>query len=389
MANSENGYGSSSSWKTLARDLEERIESLTRALDEIRFVVQQLTVEAASAGVEPSPSFHEPARSVFAPPDATPSVWEGLDYTLPPVDAGWSSLGPVPDTPAVPAAREEVTGPAGSQPIPLANDTPAWPEPAVSWQGPATVPASVDDDPVREEVRRAVERMRAEMESGAAFAEDRSAPVEMTPPEPAPTVIESTLVNTPSSATDTDALRDEVRRAVEAARREISEGSLRPETAASAWSATPAMPVEPVVPSQPVAPLPPVELPAAGPTAAAMVEPPAPPVAIVPETPAPPAFDYQQAERGLAMPSIIIEDPQGRVELVRVYETLSRVNRADQAVLLNYTPHSVTVGLGSEGLPAIEALKEAVSGVFGRGCQATSDGYRISVVIANAQGRAA
>jgi hypothetical protein len=81
-------------------------------------------------------------------------------------------------------------------------------------------------------------------------------------------------------------------------------------------------------------------------------------------------------------PVIVIKDPEGRVELARVYETLSQVNCDDNAALLNYTPHSVTVGLNHKApVPTKEAMEQAIETVFGRRCRVESDGVRVSVDI--------
>jgi hypothetical protein len=70
------------------------------------------------------------------------------------------------------------------------------------------------------------------------------------------------------------------------------------------------------------------------------------------------------------------------VELARVYETLSRVHCDENAALLNYTPHSVTVGLNLKAaVPEVEALTEAIRATFGRACEVDSDGVRVNVQI--------
>ena len=81
-------------------------------------------------------------------------------------------------------------------------------------------------------------------------------------------------------------------------------------------------------------------------------------------------------------PVIVIKDPEGRVELARVYETLSQVHCDENAALLNYTPHSVTVGLNTRAsVPTTEAMEQAIQTVFGRKCRVESDGVRVSVEI--------
>ena len=81
-------------------------------------------------------------------------------------------------------------------------------------------------------------------------------------------------------------------------------------------------------------------------------------------------------------PVIVIKDSEGRVELARVYDTLSRVECDENAALLNYTPHSVTVGLNSKAsVPEVEVLTDAVKAAFGRECEVDSDGVRVNVQI--------
>jgi hypothetical protein len=83
--------------------------------------------------------------------------------------------------------------------------------------------------------------------------------------------------------------------------------------------------------------------------------------------------------------SIIIEDSEGRVELARVYDTLNRVDRS-QAALLNYTPHSVTVGLAVlERLPEPDVMMAAVKHAFGRACRVTTEGTKMSVKIGDGE----
>jgi hypothetical protein len=187
---------------------------------------------------------------------------------------------------------------------------------------PAESESGAEDDSTREDVANMVAQMRAEM--GGAGGPERS--------EPAGTEDES-------SADDSDAdVRDEVRRAVEAARAEMASGyTASDETKGEGgegdkrfnfteWQST-------------------------------HVEPSGPPV-------------------------IVIKDSEGRVELARVYETLSRVNCDENAALLNYTPHSVTVGLNAKAsVPDVDAMTEAVRAIFGRACEVDSDGVRVNVQI--------
>jgi hypothetical protein len=177
-----------------------------------------------------------------------------------------------------------------------------------------------DEDARRESVAETVARMRAEMAAGAA-PDDETASNE----DGAAT----------AGADDAD-VRDEVRKAVEAARAEMASGwgkeSDRPADGAEKKFSFPDWQTTHIEPSGP--------------------------------------------------PVIVIKDPEGRVELARVYETLSQVNCDENAALLNYTPHSVTVGLNTRAqVPSKEDMERAVEAVFGRRCRVESDGVRVSVDI--------
>ena len=81
-------------------------------------------------------------------------------------------------------------------------------------------------------------------------------------------------------------------------------------------------------------------------------------------------------------PVVVLKDADGRVELASVYETLSVLGCDDGAALLNYTPHSVTVGLPMTAqFPSAEQMADAVERVFGLTSRVESDGVRITVNI--------
>jgi hypothetical protein len=81
-------------------------------------------------------------------------------------------------------------------------------------------------------------------------------------------------------------------------------------------------------------------------------------------------------------PMVVMKDVDGRVELASVYETLNELGCGDGASLLNYTPHSVTVGLSvSTKVPTIEDMAAAVEKVFGLTSRVESDGIRLTVNI--------
>jgi hypothetical protein len=178
----------------------------------------------------------------------------------------------------------------------------------------------------RREVADMVAKMRAEMSAGAAAVEDEGVDIH------------------PSATSDDSAVRDEVRRAVEAARAEMSSG----------WVGAGSSTASPSGSEEKKFSFPDWQN--------ARVEPSGPPV-------------------------IVIKDPEGRVELARVYETLNRVDCDENAALLNYTPHSVTVGLNMRAtVPTREGLASAVEAVFGRKCRVESDGVRLSVEIGRDSG---
>jgi hypothetical protein len=81
-------------------------------------------------------------------------------------------------------------------------------------------------------------------------------------------------------------------------------------------------------------------------------------------------------------PVVVIKDADGRVELASVFETLNEIGCGDGAALLNYTPHSVTVGLpASAPVPTTGQFADAVEMVFGLASRVESVGVRITVSI--------
>jgi len=79
-------------------------------------------------------------------------------------------------------------------------------------------------------------------------------------------------------------------------------------------------------------------------------------------------------------PVIVVKDTEGRVELANVYELLNHLDCGESAALLNYTPHSVTVGLPIRApMPSPDAVERAVGAVFGRAGVIDTDGVRITV----------
>jgi hypothetical protein len=94
-----------------------------------------------------------------------------------------------------------------------------------------------------------------------------------------------------------------------------------------------------------------------------------------------PDWSHMQMEPS-GPPVVVMKDLDGRVELASVYETLNELGCGDGAALLNYTPHSVTVGLPiSAKFPSQEQVAGAVEKVFGLSARVESDGVRITVSI--------
>lgn len=209
-------------------------------------------------------------------------------------------------------------------------------------------PEPDEDERRREEVRQAVERARASLNWGDLKADTGWSQFQPEPggftlgqrQTPAPSLepdAEEPARQEPSAELDPEeARREEVRRAVEAARAELSRGD------------------EPERPR--IVPLVPIS-----------------------GAPMPKGADFS------GPPVIVIEDATGRVELSQVFATLSRVDRSSQAALLNYTPHSVTIGLNVlTPLPDLDDLRKAAEAVFGRSCSVRSEAGRTSIKIGTA-----
>ncbi len=81
-------------------------------------------------------------------------------------------------------------------------------------------------------------------------------------------------------------------------------------------------------------------------------------------------------------PVLIIENTDGRVELVQVFETLNRVQQSAQAALMNHSSSSISVGLNllSDPLDPDELVKAAEE-VFGKECSVKSHGSEISILV--------
>jgi len=286
----------------------------------------------------------------------------------------------------------------GFEPEPL----PIFAEPMDEPTGPGAVEAlhqpeetAGEAEDSHEAVRRAVEQMKADMASGNVADEDlapglhilKSEPVESSAEEPedpheavrraveqtkadlgmpgyATPRFEAVEGSTPDSFDDDEAAREAVRRAVEEAKadRSFAEnaiGTMDEEEAAreAVRQAVARARTEMAT------------------TGSISAEEP-PPVVKAPAFVVPPPH---RAER-VHPPTITIEDPEGRVELARVYNLLKRLDVAANSSLLNYSARQVAVQLSdSKVAPEGDSVGDAVRDVFERENDVSVDGLNVIV----------
>jgi hypothetical protein len=246
----------------------------------------------------------------------------------------WSDAIPAPEAPD---SAEAIPEPGITAAVPPASGRSVeWVEPGVpasSAEEPATQPEAraPESNGIEDGVRRAVQQARAEIEEGLLRLEQAS-----------PSAYVSEAMQAPETEPE-DAQREDVRRMVEQARAELDAELTKRE----------------------------------GPSLTSMM-----PQA---QFGGPAASRWQAANESMLPPVLVIEDNDGRVDLARVYEALSRLHCGGDATLLNHTPHSVTMGFNSDDkVPNEEPLANEVRAVFGRECQVTRDGNRTSVRIGGA-----
>jgi hypothetical protein len=319
-----------------------------------------------------------------------------MDYAPDPSPAGWSSPEPETQTDETPWAQVPAESPDTVEPAHdeiIANpgeawttggakaDWSAWQEPGGglepgSWPFGRSAESAQGDSSsaAREEVRRAVEQMRAELggdtdrgaqpprEADVSNGESwRDAAHYETPDGREEVSTVSDIVAPRADAgeheppeelaspqSDVD-VREQVRKAVEAAKAEL-EGDATQPTRAPAPSIAEAFDSESLrIPHHE------------------------------------PVFD----ERSLQPALLVIDDPEGRVELVRVYRTLARLDVAASANLANYSSHSVTVQLEERKLPDLQEISGAVGYAFERECTVDIDGNRANVRLFGSRTRVA
>ncbi len=191
----------------------------------------------------------------------------------------------------------------------------------------------LDDEARREEVSRAVAEMRQQLEAGNFEDVMRGHPASGQSVDPKREDFSAwgRIQAEPEPEPEGDS-REEVRKTVEAARQELSAGDEKPVFRLAAPGSIP-------------------------------------------------DWSHMQMEPS-GPPVVVMKDAEGRVELASVYETLNELGCGDGAALLNYTPHSVTVGLpATASFPSKEKVAAAVEKVFGLSSRVESDGVRLTVSI--------
>lgn len=352
-------------WSWVLNELREAFRDVRHGLDRLQSLIEELSASQVDAG---------PAgQAASAQSEASPAIGQ---------DRAWSSFGqPDPEhqtegTPVQPHTWQPVysestpLGPESWQTTPLERapgrhedwqaeekvDEPLV-EPGAPWAatGPSTAP---EESTVRDEVRRVVEQTRAEIESHPLSAFARDAAEEdierRRHSEGFSTLDGASWLPRPQP--------EQVKPEVEQPRDAIWKPShLEVE---SDWAAE--------GPSSGEAPASGQHAPEKGTLSQDLHS-------LIPSTSAQIEREIEQRLASVA-PQIMIEDPSGRVELVRVYQALARLGRAGDASLTNYTPHSVTVVLESGNPPANTELGAAVQDAFGRACQVSVDQLGRTVV---------
>jgi hypothetical protein len=333
-------------WRDMVRTAEQRMEALATAMEQARWAMNRLSSMASSM-----------------------------------TEVRWQNAGPAAkaapiaqdEAPRAPVAPEEEPPMAPPRKLPMFSEPAPWPgrreESAHNGSAHTQTPTPAEAeapaaDALREEVRQAVAAARAELEAGTLGLEDEDDVRENDSDVEEPEQYEAEMSNeapekawpdSQPTSEDEDAERERVRRAVEAARAELMGIGRRG-------------PQEPLENDQEQDEAPRAE-----------------PVRIPPQ--------WQPAARedaSIGSPVMVIEDGEGNVELARVYEILNRLDVAAQATLINYTTHSVSIGINTrEGMPDANKLEEVVKTVFGRPCQVTTEGSRLSVRLGHANGRVA
>lgn len=318
-----------------------------------------------------------------------------------------------------PASGEERRGSLMAGMPEMSGTLSGWPDEGAWSQGfewgaakenerPASPPASEPDAEAHVDISDIVAQVKAELEAArlagnplslTAFGDDDSdfeesdvvevatgtEALEATP-EPSPEAVDVEASSMQVSEADDEARRAEVSRAVAEMRRQLEAGNFHDalqETSSesgSIWRAGPAR--SPEEPAKPVSDEDEREaVRRAVEAAREELGAPQKPAFRLAAPGSIPDWSHMQLEPS-GPPVVVIKDADGRVELASVFETLNALSCGDGAALLNYTPHSVTVGLPATAkFPSQEQVAQAVEKVFGLSSRVESDGVRITVSI--------
>ena len=281
------------------------------------------------------------------------------------------------------------------------------PEPLPTFDEPVVAQQQESDEDAREAVRRAVEQMKADLSSGD-FSHEEVAPqvmdaavdepkveeeeaedpreavrraveqarAEMSRPGYVPPPLEELEEPAPAPAAfnDDEAAREAVRQAVEQAKAERSFAENAIGTLSEEEAAREAV-------RQAVAKAR-TEMATTGTISEEEPE----PVVKQPAFVVPPPHRPERVHP----PTITIEDPEGRVELARVYNLLKRLDVAANSSLLNYSARQVSVQLSDAKVPPDgDDVGTAVREVFERQNDVSVDGVNVIVKLGSDQEQAA
>lgn len=309
-------------------------------------------VSSESEGVEPSSGVEEEQAVATAEADSPPTdedeAPEAVEEVRPrlaeqPLSAAWSQWstpdlvrdGAWPSPTQSSEAQEATAAPAEAEAAETPESLEGGPEP--------------EDADVREQVRRAVEQLKAELGSSLSAyelgvqAEDAASPEDDAWDEPQGS---SQILAALADDSQTDDVREQVRQAVLKARAELRSGLAHGEQGD-------ALDADQAAKSRL------------------------------------PHFESLPDELLFAPASLIIDDPEGRVELVRVYRTLARLDCAATANLANYSSHSVTVQMEERNLPAEQEIASAIQYAFERECTVDVTGNRATIRLSGGKMQAA
>jgi hypothetical protein len=342
----------SADWQSKLGEVEKQLDRVSSVLDALREAVALLGAAAGeTAALDQVASVDQPAaESTYTWPRL--NLLGSISHSAPDV----TSVAQKPEVqevearpPVVVDGHEDMSQIVARMRADFGDMDETEDEEAMPVEGIDQTPPSQDEAYRRqEEVSLMVARMRVELEAGSPdtllddaqdlASDDISSPAGVAAENEART----TADGAPVTGQDDDAVREEVRRAVEAARLEMQRQAgvghiptLETQAAPEATSADPKR------------------------------------ISFA---------DWPSVSNDIiAAPVIVIKDVEGRVQLAGIYEMLRLAHCSEDAALLNYTPHSVTIGLPMRApAPSTTMLAAAIKSVFGRSCRVQSDGVRIS-----------